>query len=257
MKILILLGIAAMMALSIGIILFVIMYQRRIIRHQLEIKAINDQKQQELINASLKGEEEERMRIASELHDDVGATLSSVRLFLHTAARTPEDVTILEQSRELLDDSIQKIRNISHKLQPSTLEHLGLHTSLQSHADLISRSGSLKFQYSSSVELPRLADNIEMAVYRIIQELTNNIIKHSHATDIHLKTVYNSGTLSIFLSHNGEGLTEEHYQEMIYKKGAIGLKNIVNRLKSINANIQFEKAGEQNYQIAISIPVNT
>ena len=77
-------GIAAMLLLAFGIIFFVVMYQRRVIRHQQEIKVLYEQKQQELINASIQGEEQERMRIASELHDDVGATLSSVRLFLHS-----------------------------------------------------------------------------------------------------------------------------------------------------------------------------
>lgn len=253
---LIILSITVMLFLACGIIFFVVLYQRRVIRHQQEIKRINEQKQQELINASLQGEEQERMRIASELHDDVGATLSSVRLFLHAAARQPEDGSIIDQSRELLDDSIQKIRNISHKLQPSTLEHLGLHVSLQSHADMLSKSGNVLFSYTADADLPRLDENTELSVFRIVQELTNNIVKHAGATVIHLAAHCGQSSLELLMTHNGEGLTMEAYQQLIYKKGAIGLKNIVNRLKSINALIHFEKHPD-HYSVRITVSLNS
>jgi two-component system, NarL family, sensor kinase len=252
---LIIMGIAAMLVLAMGIILFVLMYQRRIITHQLEIKKINEQKQLELIQASIQGEEEERMRIASELHDDIGATLSSIRLFLSAAAQDPSDTDIIHQSKELLDDSIGKIRNISHKLQPSTLYHLGLQTSFQALSDMISKSGAISMEYISISELPRLHESIELSAYRIIQELVNNTLKHAGAKAIVLKTDIGDEGLKLSLSHNGYGITQEMYQELIYKKGAIGLKNIVNRLKSVNASIQFLQENEKWYRIEVVFPV--
>lgn len=241
-----------MLLLALGIIFFVILYQRRVITHQQEIKKINEQKQQELTQASIQGEESERMRIASELHDDVGATLSSIRLFLHAAARNPDDVSIINQSKELLDDSIQKVRNISHKLQPATLQHLGLQTSLQAFSDTINGSGNVVMRYEPKTTLPRLDDNVELALYRVVQELTSNIIKHASASAIYLDTIIADGELWLTLSHNGAGLTHEMYEELIYKKGAIGLKNIVNRLKSIDAAIQFVQAEEHLFQVSIA-----
>lgn len=248
-------GIAAMLLLAFGIIFFVVMYQRRVIRHQQEIKVLYELKQQELINASIQGEEQERMRIASELHDDVGATLSSVRLFLHSAAKQSGDGSIIDQSRELLDDSIQKIRNISHKLQPSTLEYLGLQKSLQALAESIGRSGDLQFRFVCHQDLPSMHENVELSVYRIIQELTTNILKHAGATMLSLEIVPQQDSISFCLEHNGAGLTDVTYQELIYKKGAIGLKNIVNRLKSINASISFVQIVPDNFRITITTPV--
>lgn len=244
-----------MLVLAMGIILFVLMYQRRIITHQLEIKKINEQKQLELIQASIQGEEEERMRIASELHDDVGATLSSVRLFLSAAAQDPSDTDIIHQSKELLDDSIGKIRNISHKLQPSTLYHLGLQTAFQALADMINRSGSVSMEYIPHNALPRLHESIELSAYRIVQELVNNTLKHAAAKAMVLKTAMTTEGLILSLSHNGYGITQEMYQQFIYKKGAIGLKNIVNRLKSVNATIGFFQDGEKWYRIEVVFPV--
>src|SRR5436190_624093 len=115
-----------MLTLAVGIVIFVIQYQRRVINHQDELKDFNRKKQEELIQASIRSEEEERMRVAAELHDDVGATLSSIRLMLFKAIRNPGDGAILQQVRGLLDETIQKVRNLSHQLQPGTLQYLGL-----------------------------------------------------------------------------------------------------------------------------------
>lgn len=243
-----------MLVLALGIILFVLMYQRRIITHQLEIKKINEQKQLELIQASIQGEEEERMRIAAELHDDVGATLSSIRLFLSAVAQDPSDGDIINQSRDLLDDSIGKIRNISHKLQPATLFHLGLQTSLQAMADMLNKTGTVRVEYVACGTLPRLHESIELSAYRIVQELISNTLKHAHANSVTLETEMMEDGLRLSLTHNGAGMTQEMYQHLIYKKGAIGLKNIVNRLKSVNASIQFLREDEKWYRIEMLIP---
>jgi two-component system, NarL family, sensor kinase len=128
----IVIGICAMLILAIGIIFFVILYQRRVIAHQQELKKINAEKELELVQASIRSEEGERNRIAAELHDDVAATLSSARLFMYKNKDADFDEERINQSKKLLDESIKKIRDISHKLQPSHLQHLGLQLSLQS-----------------------------------------------------------------------------------------------------------------------------
>ncbi|MEZ5018385.1 MAG: histidine kinase [Flavipsychrobacter sp.] len=250
---LIIIGIAAMLLLALGVILFVVLYQRRVIKHQVELERINLQKQQELLQASIQSEEEERARIASELHDDIGATLSSVRLFLHNAA-TGADNEHLEQSKKLLDDSIKKLRDISHKLQPATLFHLGLEQSILATADVINRSGSMKIKFTSTNTLPRFNGQVELSVYRILQELLNNIMKHANATKVDIETVLSDKRLTLSLTHNGTGLTEDSYHELIYKKGAIGLKNIENRRKSIQAAISFYTDNDE-YGILLTVPV--
>lgn len=244
-----------MLVLAMGIILFVLMYQRRVITHQLEIKKINEQKQLELIQASIQGEEEERMRIAAELHDDIGATLSSIRLFLSAAVQDPSDTDIINQSRDLLDDSIGKIRNISHKLQPSTLYHLGLQTSFQALADMMNKTGTISMEYIAVGNLPRLHESIELSAYRIMQELINNTLKHAGARALVLETELLDSGLRLALAHNGAGITQDMYQQLIYKKGAIGLKNIVNRLKSVNATITFSHENEKWYHVEVIFPV--
>lgn len=235
----ILFAICVFLCLAIGIIVFVILYQRRVINHQEQIKCLHEQQQHALVQASIQSEEEERMRIAAELHDDVGATLSSVRLFLSRARHNSCNDQVISQSKELLDATIQKIRNISHQLQPSTLQYLGLQKSLQSLADLINRTGAIEAHYNYEPDWPQAAPQTELAIYRIIQETVNNIIKHSGASAIYIAAGMHGPSSYLSISHNGSGLTSKTYHELLHKKGAIGLKNIENRLKSINATIEF------------------
>ena len=248
-QIFIVIGIAVMLLLAMSIILFVIMYQRR-------IENINKQKERELILASIKSEEEERMRIASELHDDIGTTLSSVRLFLHSNDTKNNNYAAVNQSKELLDESIQKIRNISHKLQPVTLHIMGLQKALQSHIQMLNQNQLIRFEITFLNTIPSLDSNIELAVYRTFQELINNIIKHSQTDNIHVTASIEHNILMLCITHNGTGLTQELYDKMLYKQGATGLKNIDNRIKVINATLQFSKSEDQYVtQLTVPIPI--
>jgi two-component system, NarL family, sensor kinase len=252
----IIVGIAAMLLMALGVVFFVILYQGRVITHQIELKDVNERKQVELAQAAIQAEEQERIRIALELHDDVNATLASARLFLFKGADSQyldEDVV---QAKTLLDESISKIRTISHKLQPATLQHLGLEESLQAIVGTIAQSGTVIAEFHKSPSgFPRLPDATELAVYRVAQEIIANMLKHSAASRISVATHFNDNVLAIEFSHDGLGITQADFEAMIYKKGAIGLKNIINRLKSISASVQYYKTDDSLYGTKILIPV--
>lgn len=246
-------AIIAMLLMASGIIFFVVMYQRRVIRHQEEINSINKQKELELVQAAVRGEEQERTRIASELHDDVGATLASVKLFLHSQNKELGDRPVFAQSRDLIDETIEKVRGLSHRLQPAVLKQFGLDAALSSFFKSFEPVQGISMQYHIG-NLPRMNEDKELALYRIVQELVNNTLKHSNATNIHCKATIITEQVSIEYSHDGEGLTEETFQALVYKKDAIGLKNIVTRLKSVNGAISFEQKGDL-FLTLVNIPL--
>jgi two-component system, NarL family, sensor kinase len=253
---LIIIGITAMLALASGIVMFVILYQRRVIRHHIELQEINDKKEQELRDASIQAEEQERTRIAGELHDDIGATLASIRLFMHGAGKDGDNKEVYQQSRQLLDETINKVRGISHSLHPATLHHLGLYPSLQSYFEMITKAGHLRITHDMQKDMPRLPDKIELSIYRIVQELVNNITKHADATVIHVYAQVQGNIFHMHMQHDGRGLTTQTFEEQVYKKGAIGLKNIVNRMQSVNGSIGFSQ-NEKDYSILINIPLSS
>ena len=257
-SILIVIAIIGMLTLSLGLVFFVFLYQRRVINHQIQLRDFNRQKELELMQASIRSEEDERMRIATELHDDVGATLSSVRLFLHQALRNPEDAALAAQTKELLDEGIRKVRDLSHQLQPGTLQYLGLVKAFQSLAEIITRSGAIQMEMIPEVDpWPEPDEQTALSLYRVIQELVNNTIKHAQASGIRLTTSTYDGNYCITLSHNGKGLTEMAYREQLFKKEAIGLKNIEQRLKSANLSITFIEEMDGIYTVRLCLPARS
>ncbi|MBS1771424.1 MAG: hypothetical protein JST82_01100 [Bacteroidetes bacterium] len=249
----VLLGVGAMLSLSTGIILFVVMYQRRVVSHKHELAIIQLQKEKELSEATIRAEEEERSRIAAELHDDVGATLSSVRLYLRNANKEGVVNDAVTLSQELLDESIGKVRAISHRLQPTMLQHLGLQKALQSFFDVFTKTGAINIRYTSDA-LPPLNDAIALAVYRIVQELVNNMMKYASASIANVHTLAHNNMLQVRISHNGEGITEDSFNEYLEKKNASGLKNIATRLKALSGTIEFANTDNQ-YHTIIRIPL--
>lgn len=245
-------SITVMLVLSVGLILFVVVYQRRVIRQQVRIRELNSQRDRDRLEASIKSEEGERHRIAGELHDDVGATLSSARLFLNN----PLDEEALSVSKELLDQGITRLRSISHSLQPTLLHYMGLEKSLQSLIEMLNKSGEFSAGFSAEA-LPRLHDEVELALYRITQELINNVLKHSQATVITLLASSSRDQVMLVLTHNGKGMDQVEFENNIYNKGASGLKNILNRLKYIGGEIYYEKDPAGGYVTRVSVPLST
>jgi signal transduction histidine kinase len=192
------------------------------------------------------------MRIATELHDDIGASLASVQLYLQIAEKE-EGKEKLIQSQQLINDTVNKVRSLSHRLQPAILLKSGLNEALQSFFDTFNTTGAIHIDYNTE-SLPEIDANIQLTLYRIVQELVNNTLKHAAASnaEVYIETADNS--LSLRFSHNGQGITEETFNEYIYKKNATGLKNIINRLKVLNGTISFDK--EKNwYHTIITIPL--
>lgn len=255
LSILIVIGICAMLTLAMSIIFFVVLYQRRIIAHQIELKTINAQKEQELVQASIISQEKERKRIAEELHDDVNATLSSAKLFLYKGKSQHYEDESIARAKTLLDESILKIRSISHMLQPSMLQYVGLEQSLRVLIDTIGKTGAVTTGYLAINTLPRLDDTVELSVYRITQEVVTNILKHSQATTLSLTTDVADDKISLEFTHDGKGLKQDTYESLVFQKETTGLKNIVSRLKSINATIQYYLSDELLNKTILTLPI--
>jgi signal transduction histidine kinase len=251
-------GTFGMLTLAIGIVVFVIFHQRKVIRYQMQMKKMEAEKQQILLNASIRFQEEERQRIAADLHDDAGPLLATARLYLNENLVNQEKAQQLQSiisAKQIIDDAILLIRNISHSLMPPTLKNFGLESASTDLFQKISGSGMINASARFHDYKDRLNVEQELLVFRIVQELVNNILKHSSAGFIHLTQNVSGNNLYLRIHHDGKGINQEQYDKLNESTQGLGLKNIASRIKVLNGRIFFEIDPSQTYyKITIEVP---
>ena len=258
-KLLVIIGIAVMLLLiSSSFLLAFIFNQRKKMQYRNNMQELREKQQNQLIEAAVRSEESERHRIAETLHDEVGAYLSSAKLHL-TAIKTnnldDKDKQLHEKGKELLDDTIRKVRDISHNLHSNILKEFGLNEAIRHFVNKTTQSTLIKATTSLDSNYTTQNTENDISIYRMVQELMNNILKHAHAHEIIISSLYNNQELEITLFHDGKGLSQEQFEEFRFKKEGLGLKNIQNRVILLKGNIHFDTNPDGN-RIKIDVPVN-
>jgi len=254
----ILFGSAGMGILAVCIIIFAILHQRKVIRYHLQLKKLEAEKQQIYLEASVRFQEEERQRIAADLHDDAGPLLATARLYLNENLVNLDKATQLQNifsAKQIIDDSILLIRNISHSLMPPTLKNFGLESATVDLFQKISGSGVINASARFHDYRERLKEEQEMLVFRVIQEIVNNIIKHSNSAFIHLTQNATPANSYIRIHHDGKGIVQTEFDRLSQVANGLGLKNIASRIKVLNGRILFEiDSSHTYYKVTIEIP---
>ena len=253
-------GTIGMLILAIGLVVFIVFHQRRVIKYQMQLQKMEDEQQKILLNASIRWQEEERQRIAADLHDDAGPLLATARLYLNENL-VHQDINTQLQSiynaKQIIDDTIQLIRNISHSLMPPTLKNFGLESAVNDLFQKISGSGTINASCRFHDYRARLRPEQELLIFRVIQELVNNILKHSNASFIHITQNYNDSKFFIRIHHDGRGITQTDFDKLNKSAAGLGLKNIQSRMRVLQGNINFEKDMSQTYfKVTLEIPVD-
>lgn len=235
-------GTLGLLFLASTLILFVFINQKRMLSQRNRLQALKSSYQQEMLKAAIDAQEKERKRIAEDLHDEVGAMLSLARL---NASRASE-FSVNEAGRKLtrdtikiIDDTINNVRRISKDLLPSILEEFGLIQAIEELVTKINASNivSVKFEYQG--EFNNLYPEVELALYRVTQELVNNAIKHADAEEIDIHLAAKNGHLILKVLDNGSGFkVEEVNRKSTFERG-IGLKNIHSRVSMLDGEIKY------------------
>jgi len=204
------------------------------IKNQVELRKMHDEKQIDLLNAVFETQESERKRLAEDLHDSVGQVLSAIKLNLHRLDKncvSESNQPLLADTRKLTDECIQEIRNIIHNVLPPVLTDYGLLEALEGLCIKVEQTTKVSVELKKKLDKIRFQPEIELAFYRIAQELFSNAIKHSDATAIHVTLTKEAGWLVMEFKDNGKGFSTNQV------KHGFGLKNMESRIQLINGEI--------------------
>lgn len=242
-----------MFIIAMGVILLMQQFRKNLYRQRLAQEELITIHQQELLKSSILVQEEERKRIATDIHDELGAVLSIARMHLMTIESQPEkskeeDIIALQNIRSLIETSISSVRRISHELMPQNLQMFGLPDTLQSIVSMVNSSNNIQIQINCDDEVNQLPWAIKLGLYRICLELINNTIKHAQAKHICLDIHCKDNTLTFIYTDDGIGLSDN------FEKFGLGHKNIEARTMSIGGTLKVGNNKTGGFYTEIEIP---
>lgn len=202
----------------------------------------------------IKGQEDERTRLAKDLHDGLGSILSSAKYAFSKLKSsliiTNESSVDFENGLTILDQSIRELRSVAHNMMPEVLVKFGLHTALQDLCDSINKNSTLHITYQSfDFEDSDVPKHKILTIYRIIQELITNILKHAEAKTALVQFIKTNTTLSITVEDDGKGFDTT----LLKNNGGIGYLNIHTRVAYINGKIDLQSAPSKGTSVHIDI----
>jgi signal transduction histidine kinase len=255
-KIIIVIGAAVFALLVITFLFrFILLYQKKSIAFSSEKKLMETKFQQELLLSQLEIQEQTLKNISQEIHDNIGQTLSLVKLNLNTIdmekpAVIPQKV---DNSKQLVGKAITDLRSLSKKLHSDSILAAGLLKAIEFELGLVEKSGVFQTSFKINGDPVILDAQKELILFRIVQEAMNNIIKHAHASTIGISANFAHNHLQLLIDDNGNGFKLPLEQGDINR--GIGLRSMENRVKLLNGQFAIETALEKGTQIQISVPI--
>lgn len=217
------------------------LYQRKSRIAQAEKDKAIIEEREKGIQAVFDATEEERKRLSRELHDGIGQQMSGLKLAwqnltISSKTLSEEEKIKLQQLSKILDDTSSELREISHRMMPKVLESFGLVPAIEQMLDQSLKLSDIKYSFEHYNFDGRLSQKTELALFRISQELVNNVIKHAKANFISVQLFKNQNYLILIVEDNGKGISEFDSSE------GHGLMNIKSRLNTIHGQVNFESS---------------
>jgi two-component system NarL family sensor kinase len=247
-------GTAVLLMMAVFIIIFVAYYQQKQARQQLAFKELQAQHRRDLMAATFRGQEEERKRLAEDMHDGIGTMLSITKMSLNQLEQQlGGEVKVgfqFQKTRSMIDETMTNVRRISRNLVPTTLERFGLLAALEELTDRATDSETeVQLIYpESDLHFP---PTLDLMLYRIAQELVNNAIRHARARHIIVQVFTFEKEIRLSVMDDGVGFDFDAVMEN--KQGGLGLRNIESRLNVVNGHVTFDVAPGRGSQIHVQV----
>jgi two-component system, NarL family, sensor kinase len=246
---------AAIVLLVVSLLVYRTYKQNQKLQQQ-RISELETEKQLNATEAVLKGEEQERTRLAKDLHDGLGGMLSGIKYGLQTMKgnliMTPENSRAFERSLDMLDTSIKEMRRVAHNMMPETLVKFGLDTALRDYCNDINQSGVVKITYHSfGLEDIVLDQTVAITTYRIVQELINNTLKHAGAQTAIVQVTGTSQQLVVTVEDDGKGFDTS----ILKQSKGIGWMNIQHRIEFLKGKLDVFSEPQKGTSVHIEFAI--
>jgi len=229
--------------------------ERKSIENQKKVDNILSNQEQITLGAVFENQEQERNRISGELHDKIGSLLSTVKMYFKSIDEQMDKLKVENkkkyvQANTLLDEACDEVRKISHELSTGALNQFGLFKALDKLKRQIEGAGELKVELNTFGSDKSLSAISEIAIYRCIQELTGNVLKHAKASEMSIQVNNLNGTLNVMVEDNGDGFDVNQIPNL----DGIGLSGVEKRVKQMRGTMEIDSGKGAGTTITIDIP---
>ena len=257
---LIVIGCVSMLLMASIVVLFVSLYKRNMLQKENEIKLIEQEKQLELFKASVEAEEQQKEKIARNLHDEINPLLAVLKFNLSRhrieIQKNKFEPDSLVEDSAILDKAIEGIRTSCRDLIPSYLLQYGIVGALETYIMHLQNIGTIQVEFENRVPedaLEKFSKQDHLNTYRVCLEIINNIMKHAGCTSLHLLLQLKDNYFVITVSHNGQGVDNKEMDTFTDNSQGLGLKSLKARALILNASITYTKDIPHS-SVTISIP---
>jgi two-component system NarL family sensor kinase len=242
---------------SMILLLFLLAYRNYYHKKKLQQQRIAELETHQQLSATeavLKGEAQERTRLAKDLHDGLGGMLSGIKHSFNTMkgnlVMTPDNALAFERSMDMLDSSIQEMRRIAHNMMPEALVRFGLGVALNDFCTEVNKSGAINLNCQAiGLEGAAIDQTTSIAIYRIVQELINNSMKHAAAKNAIIQISKNEAVISVTVEDDGKGFDTS----ILDSSKGMGWLNIKNRVEQLKGQWDVRSTPENGTSVHIEL----
>jgi two-component system NarL family sensor kinase len=248
-----------LLIVATGIIMLALVYQKKQVQYLREKEQLKVVYEKEVLATQLEIQEQTFKNISQEVHDNIGQVLSLVKLNINTM--NTDDPALLQAkidaSKELITKAIKDLRDLSKSLNTDYVKDLGLVRSIEYELEMIKNNGLYEIQFDVTGNKYRLESQRELVLFRIVQEVLHNIIKHSKATSIVMALSYQPAMFSLTIADNGIGFDTSKINSNNLNGCGLGIRNMHNRAKIINGNFKLTSIMGAGTTITLTTPTKT
>ncbi|OZI08722.1 histidine kinase [Siphonobacter sp. BAB-5385] len=250
--------VSVLLVILAGFIIFMtIRHQQRYRQHQEQQQSLKEAFNRELLESQIEIQNSTLQHISEELHDNIGQLLTVVRLGLYTLRNKTSDVTLKQEVNEvndLLQVAVQAVRDVTKTLNSEAIESFGLYESVVFETDRIRKASQKAIEVKLDGTPYALPDRQDLMLFRMVQEILSNALKHARASQIEVHFSYRPHTLAIRIADNGEGFLL--HQPASLSTSGLGLKNLHRRVDLLKGNLNIDSKPQQGTRVTIDVPIS-